>query len=163
MKKQLVMVIMSCLVLGNIAPMVSTATNEEFVTTEETSYEWNNEPAILPPLSGISLFANQTEAGGSTYKYMSSVVVNLDAIGVNKMYQAIYVGGSTKLPLGNQVAKAVAGVFLPTPYKQYKYMKQTIYRKSDSKYYYYKVIDEFSNSKTTWKGQVQTTVQKVRR
>ncbi|EBF5117140.1 hypothetical protein HB837_13780 [Listeria innocua] len=70
MKKQLVMVIMSCLVLGNIAPMVSTATNEEFVTTEETSYEWNNEPAILPPLSGISLFANQTEAGGSTYKYM---------------------------------------------------------------------------------------------
>ncbi|HAO6015869.1 hypothetical protein [Listeria monocytogenes] len=70
MKKQLVMVIMSCLVLGNIAPMVSTATNKEFVTTEETSYEWNNEPAILPPLSGISLFANQTEAGGCETGWM---------------------------------------------------------------------------------------------
>ncbi|TYV00767.1 hypothetical protein [Listeria monocytogenes] len=132
MKKQLVMVIMSCLVLGNIAPMVSAASNEEFVTTEETSYEWNNEPAILPPLSGISLFANQTEAGGSTYKYVSQQVVNLS--GINNLYKALLAGGLAAVPMGPPVARAMVTTGLSSNFKGYKYMRQTIYKKSDNTY-----------------------------
>ncbi|EAA0094508.1 hypothetical protein ACU8IW_002637 [Listeria innocua] len=163
MKKHLVVALSACLVFGNFAPVVSSANeSEKPIISEETTPE-TNLGVDLTPAPKMMLFANQTESGGSKFKYVSSVVVNLNSLGVNKMYQAIYVGGFAKIPLGNAVAKAVAGVLAPTPFKQYKYMKQTIYKRSDSKYHYYKVIDEFSNSKTTWKGPVQSTIQKVRR
>lgn len=163
MKKYLVVALSTCLVFSNLAPVVSFANESTEQTISEETTPVTNLGVDLTPAPKMMLFANQTESGGSNFKYVSSVVVNLNSIGVNKMYQAIYVGGFTRIPLGNEVVKAVVGVFLPTPFKQYKYMKQTIYKRSDSKYHYYKVIDEFSNSKTTWKGPVQSTIQKVRR
>lgn len=72
-------------------------------------------------------------------------------------------GGLAKVSFGGAVAKAMVGTTLTNSFKTYNYMRQTIYKKTDKKYYYYKVIDEFSNSKTQWKGPVRTSYQKVRR
>ncbi|AHI55183.1 hypothetical protein ACP0AK_05550 [Listeria ivanovii] len=107
--------------------------------------------------------SNQTESGGSSYKYISSTIVNLNSTGVNTLYQALLAGGLAKVSFGGVVAKAMVGTILSNSFKNYNYMKQTIYKKSDKNYYYYKVIDEFSNSKTKWKGPVNTSYQKVRK
>ncbi|MCN75792.1 hypothetical protein DSO10_14990 [Listeria monocytogenes] len=158
MKKHFVIALTACLIFWNFVPTGASANTGEVAHYEDNYPKISIGAGLLPNLRMML-----TESGGSKYRFVSKQVVNLNTIGVNKMYQAIYVGGFTKIPFGNKVTKAIVGVFLPTPFKQYKYMRQTIYKKSDSKFYYYKVIDEFSDSKSTWKGSVQTTVQKVRR
>ncbi|EPP2127190.1 hypothetical protein ACUNAH_002891 [Listeria monocytogenes] len=160
MKKHLVIALTASLVFVNLAPIASSANSEASVAAEENVSNINTGLDITEPPRMI-LFSNQTESGGSTYKYVSKQVVNLS--GINTLYQALLAGGLAAVPMGHPVARAMVTTGLSSNFKGYKYMRQTIYKKSDKSYYYYKVIDEFTNNKSTWKGPVTTSYQKVRK
>jgi hypothetical protein len=65
---------------------------------------------------------------------------------------------------GVAVAGIIAQTFGLEYIKSYNYMRQSIYSKTDKNYIYYKVIDEFSNSKTNFsKGPVKTSYSKVKK
>ncbi|EMG28776.1 hypothetical protein X560_1075 [Listeria fleischmannii 1991] len=108
------------------------------------------------------LRSNQTVGGGgSTYTLSTRKTISLKA--TNSAYQILMSAGLDKVTKGNTVASAIAGLFLDS-LKNYKYMRQSIYKKTDKNYIYYKVIDEFSNSKTNFsKGPVKTYYSKVKR
>ncbi|MBC2254035.1 hypothetical protein HCB46_00945 [Listeria ivanovii] len=171
MKKKWIITVATCFIFANIAPSVSLAnenqeknskggkmsTNSKTVNFLNSNLETSAEPIFQMVTS------NQTDGGGSSYKYVSKQVVNLESIGVNLVYRALIAGGLGSVPMGKAAARAMITTGLSGLFDTYKYMRQTIYKKSDKKYYYYKVINEFSNSKTTWKGPVKTSYQKVRR
>ncbi|MBC1969955.1 hypothetical protein IBB80_11580 [Listeria marthii] len=160
MKKHLVIALTATLIFVNLVPIASSANIEDSVSVGEAISDLNTGVEITQP-PRMMLFANQTESGGSTYKFVSKQVVNLS--GVNTLYQALLAGGLTAVPMGHPVARAMVTTGLSSNFKGYKYMRQTIYKKSDKTYHYYKVIDEFTNNKSTWKGAVTTSYQKVRR
>ncbi|MBC2363990.1 hypothetical protein [Listeria booriae] len=107
------------------------------------------------------LRANVTDGGGSAYVKQTVQIVDLRT--TNNMYKALLAAGLAVVFKGATVAGSMAGSFGASTFNNYRWMRQTIYKKQDSKYVYYKVIDEFTNNKTTWKGYVQTTETKVTR
>lgn len=162
MKKHLVIALTASLIFVNLAPLVSSASNEDTDIIQETTSNVNTGLDITDPPK-IMLFANQTESGGSSYQYVSKMVVNLNTSGVNTLYAAMLSGGLQFVPMGHAAANAAVIAGVNFNLKTYKYMRQTIYKKSDKNYYYYKIIDEFTNNKSTWKGPVKTFYEKVRK
>lgn len=163
MKRKILTAMTATLIMGNIAPTISNATSEEVIPpSKENSYDLSSGIDVVEP-PRMMLRSNQTEGGGSSYKYVSKQVVNLKSIGVDLVYRALLAGGLAAVKMGPAVSRAMITTTLSGLIKTYKYMRQTIYMKSDKKYYYYKVINEFSNSKITWKGPVKTSYQKVKR
>ncbi|MBC1482048.1 hypothetical protein [Listeria immobilis] len=151
-------ILISGISIPNVAQASTVEKNEELII-----YGFDQNPGQIELVDPIipMVRSNQTQSGGSTYKYVSKQVVKLS--GINTLYQALLAGGLTAVPMGPPVARAMITTGLSSNFKGYKYMRQTIYKKSDKKYYYYKVIDEFTNNKSTWKGPVTTSYQKVRK
>ncbi|WP_115753056.1 hypothetical protein [Listeria kieliensis] len=164
MKKYFAAVLAVFLILGSIVPATSFATSEKTVLiSADESQETCEDLNLIQPAGEIALFSNQTTAGGSKYSLVSRKVVNLNHTGTNLAYKALMAGGLASVPMGSAVARAMTTTFFSGLVKSYKYMRQSIYKRSDKKYHYYKVIDEFTNNKKTWKGPVQVSYQKVRR
>lgn len=164
MKKYFFIVLAVFLVLGSVVPATSFATSGEAVwTSTNESQEICDDLNVIQPAGEIVLFSNQTTAGGSKYRLVSRKVVNLNHTGTNLGYKALIAGGLAAVPMGRTVARAIGSTFFSGLVKSHKYMRQSIYKRSDKKYHYYKVIDEFTNNKKTWKGPVKVSYQKVRK
>ncbi|TYV42654.1 hypothetical protein FZ063_12845 [Listeria monocytogenes] len=84
------------------------------------------------------LFANQTESGGSKYKFVTKQTVSLAAA------SSIVGGGASLL-------------------KKYNYMRQTIYKYSTKKEDKYKVINEYLYTKNGKPGKITTSYSTVRK
>ncbi|HAA9661144.1 TPA_asm: hypothetical protein GIH59_12775 [Listeria monocytogenes] len=124
----------------------------------------NQDVNLLEP--SMKLFSNQTESGGSKYKLVSKQIVNMKT--TNTLYHWAFLAISYNAV--TQIAKkAIAGTVVTVAadyginYKGYKYLRQTIYKYSTKTQDKYKVIDEYSNSKTTWKGPVTTSYSTVKK
>ncbi|MBC1408802.1 hypothetical protein [Listeria innocua] len=111
------------------------------------------------------LFANQTESGGSKYKFVTKQTVSLAV--ANNIYKLAFLaaGGALGFSAKNRIASAAsnivgggAGLF-----KTYKYMRQTIYKYSMKKEDKYKVINEYLYTKNGKPGKITTTYCTVRK
>ncbi|MGJ8730176.1 hypothetical protein ACRW9N_06875 [Listeria aquatica] len=164
MKKYFVVVLTVFLIFGSIVPATSFASSgKAVITSADESQSIGSDLKVIQPAGEIVLFSNQTIAGGSKYSLVSRNVVNLNHSGTNLGYRALVAGGLASVPMGNAVARAIGTTFFSGLVKTYKYMRQSIYKRSDKNYHYYKVIDEFTNNKKSWKGPVKISYQKVRK
>ncbi|MBC2246395.1 hypothetical protein [Listeria seeligeri] len=140
------------------------STTDEETLMEDNELIINQEGNLLEP--SMKLFSNQTDGGGSKYKLVSKQTVNMKT--TNTLYHwaflAIGFNAVTKV-----AKKAIAGTVVTIAgdyginYKGYKYLRQTIYKYSTKTQDKYKIIDEYSNSKTTWKGPVTTSYSTVKK
>ncbi|MEN2666331.1 hypothetical protein [Listeria aquatica] len=109
------------------------------------------------------LRSNQAfSGGGSKYSLISRKIVSLKF--TNTAYAALMNGGLAAIHKGAAIAGVVAQTVGISYIKKYSYMRQSIYRKTDKNYAYYKVVDEFSNNKNNFsRGAVKTTYSKVKK
>ncbi|ARM72877.1 hypothetical protein LMxysn_1242 [Listeria monocytogenes] len=77
------------------------STNSKAVNFLNSNLETSAEPIFQMVTS------NQTDGGGSSYKYVSKQVVNLESIGVNLVYRALIAGGLGSVPMGKAAARAM--------------------------------------------------------
>ncbi|WP_048626980.1 hypothetical protein [Listeria ivanovii] len=138
-------------------------TNKETLM-EDNELIINQEGNLLEP--SMKVFSNQTDGGGSKYKLVSKQTVNMKT--TNTLYHWAFLAISYNAV--TKVAKiAIAGTVVTIAgdyginYKGYKYLRQTIYKYSTKTQDKYKIIDEYSNSKTTWKGPVTTSYSTVKK
>lgn len=120
--------------------------------------------ATLPP---IQVFANApVDGGGSKYKLISRKVVSLGKVNTLYEYAFAAVGGIGAWKITKSAISAAVVAMANKKgldYKGYKYLRQSIYGLKTKKTEEYKIVDEYSNSKKTWKGYVTTTFSTVKR
>ncbi|WP_099222128.1 hypothetical protein [Listeria costaricensis] len=106
------------------------------------------------------LKSNQTTNGGSTYTLQTRKVVNIKSYGT--VHNAVLAAGLSYVFKGFTIASTLAAGIVGFA-GSYKYMRQSIYSRKDKKWVYYKVINEFSNNTSNFKGAVTTNYYKVSR
>lgn len=111
------------------------------------------------------LFANQTESGGSKYKFVTKQTVSLAA--ANNIYSLAFLaaGGALGRVAKSTIAAAASSIVGggASLLKKYNYMRQTIYKYSTKKEDKYKVINEYLYTKNGKPGKITTSYNTVRK
>ncbi|MBC1323848.1 hypothetical protein [Listeria welshimeri] len=143
---------------------------KEGSTTESTILGTEENPDLFVNQSVNSdeprkLFSNQTESGGSKYKFVTKQTVSLSV--ANNIYNLAFLaaGGALGRAAKNTIASAASSIVGggASLFKKYNYMRQTIYKYSTKKEDKYKVINEYLYSKNGKPGTITTSYSTVKK